>query len=122
MKDKKKESHERLIHMQKAVNEIETFTANINRNDFLNDKILSSAVLFQLYVIGEAVIHVETSLLDKYEYTWHKVRTFRNLISHEYFNINLDAVWDIIVNDLPGLKQIVKKILNKEFNVHPQIE
>jgi len=115
MKDNKKESHERLNHMQKAVNEIETFTANINKNDFLNDKILSSAVLFKFSVIGEAVIHVETSLLDKYEYTWHKVRAFRNLISHEYFNIKLDAVWDIIENDLPELKQIIETILDKEF-------
>lgn len=41
MKDNKKESYERVTHMQKAVNEIETFTANINKNDFLNDKILS---------------------------------------------------------------------------------
>lgn len=115
MKDNKKESYERVTHMQKAVNEIETFTANINKNDFLNDKILSSAILFQFSVIGEAVIHVETSLLNKYEYTWHKVRAFRNLISHEYFNIKLEAVWDIVVNDLPELKQIVKKILDKEF-------
>ncbi len=114
MKDNKKESYERLTHIQKAINEIETFTTNVNKNDFLIDKILSSAVLFQFSVIGEAVIHVETSLLDKYEYTWHKVRALRNLISHEYFNIKLEAVWDIIVNDLPELKQIIKTILNNE--------
>ena len=71
--------------------------------------------MFQFSVIGEAVIHVETSLLDIYEYPWHKVRAFRNLISHEYFNIKLDAVWDIIANDLPGLKQIIETILNNEF-------
>ncbi|HHD82854.1 MAG TPA: DUF86 domain-containing protein [Bacteroidetes bacterium] len=122
MKDHKKESYERITHMQKAVNEIETFTANINKNDFLNDKILSSAILFQFSVIGEAVIHVETFLLDKYEYTWHKVRAFRNLISHEYFNIKLEAVWDIVVNDLPELKQIIETILHKEFEVNPENE
>ncbi len=114
MKDNKKESYERLTHIQKAINEIETFTTNVNKNDFLIDKILSSAVLFQFSVIGEAVIHVETSLLDRYEYSWYKVRAFRNLILHEYFNIKLDAVWDIIVNDLPELKQIIETILNNE--------
>ena len=122
MKDNKRESYERLTHIQKAVNEIETFTTNVNKNDFLNDQILSSAVLFQFSVIGEAVIHVETLLLDRYEYTWYKVRAFRNFISHEYFNIKLDAVWDIIVNDLPELKQIIDTILDKEFKVHPENE
>lgn len=115
MKDNGKESQERLAHIKKAVNEIEIFTLNVSKNDFLNDNILSSAVLFQFSIIGEAIIHIETSLLDKYEYPWYKVRTFRNLISHEYFNIKLDAVWDIIVNDLLQLKQIIEKIINDEF-------
>ena len=115
MKDNRKESYERLIHIQKAVSEIETFTGNISKKDFLLDHLLSSAVLFQFSVIGEAVIHVETYLLDKYKYPWHQVRAFRNLISHEYFDIKLDAVWDIIVNDLSGLKQITETILNNEF-------
>lgn len=101
--------------MQKAVNKIETFTTNVNKIDFLNDQILSSAVLFNFTVIGEAIIHVETFLLDKHEYKWHKVRAFRNLISHEYFNIKLAAVWDIVVNDLPKLKQVIETILDKEF-------
>ena len=115
MKDHRKDSYERLIHIQKAINEIETFTLKVSKNDFLNDNFLSSAVLFQFSVIGEAVIYIETHLLDKYEYPWYKVRAFRNLISHEYFNIKLDAVWEIIVNDLPELKQVIETVLDSEF-------
>lgn len=115
MKDNIKENQERIMHIQKAIYEIETFTFNVSKEAFLNDNLLSSAVLFQFSVIGEAIIHVETSLLDKYVYPWHQVRTFRNLISHEYFNIKLDAVWDIILNDLPDLKQIIETILKNEF-------
>ena len=115
MRDYRKDSQERLIHIQKAINEIETFTHNVNKEAFLNDNLLSSAVLFQFSVIGEAIIHIEISLLDKYEYSWYKIRAFRNLISHEYFNIKLNAVWDIIINDLPELKLIIDKILDNEF-------
>jgi uncharacterized protein with HEPN domain len=43
------------------------------------------------------------------------VRAFRNLISHEYFNIELAAVWEIIEKDLPELKIIINTILNNEF-------
>ncbi len=115
MKDRRKESYERLIHIQKAILEIESFTHDVSKNDFLNDQLLSSAVLFQFSVIGEAIIYVETYLLNKYEFPWHQVRAFRNLISHEYFNIKLEAVWDIVVNDLPKLKQVIETILKKEF-------
>jgi len=115
MKDKRKESQERITHIQKAVFEIESFTLNVSKSDFLDDNILSSAVLFQFSVIGEAVIHIDASLLDNYEYPWYKVRAFRNLISHEYFNIKLEAVWEIIVNELPQLKQVIEKIASNEF-------
>lgn len=115
MKDSRKVNHERLIHIQKAILEIELYTHNVSINDFIKDQLLSSAVLFQFSVIGEAVIHVETFLLEKYEYPWYKVRAFRNLISHEYFQIKLEAVWDIVVNDLPKLKQVIETILRDEF-------
>ncbi|RLD41691.1 MAG: hypothetical protein DRI89_09165 [Bacteroidetes bacterium] len=36
-------------------------------------------------------------------------------MSHEYFNIKLEAVWDIVVNDLPELKEIVNLILVNGF-------
>lgn len=115
MKDSRKESYERLIHIQKAIFEVESFTNNVSKNDFLNDQLRSSAVLFQFSVIGEAVIHVETSLLEKYEYPWYRVRAFRNLISHEYFQIKLEAVWDIVVTDLPKLKEEIEAILKNEL-------
>ncbi|RLD51030.1 MAG: hypothetical protein DRJ05_18880 [Bacteroidetes bacterium] len=117
MKDRIDVSHERLTHIQKAIVEIETFAHTSNLNDFLNDSFLSSAILYQFSVIGEAIIHVETSLLEKYKYPWFKVRALRNLISHEYFNIKLDAVWDIIENDLPELKEVIETILDNEFKI-----
>lgn len=115
MKNQRVDSYERLAHIQKAINMIEVFTRDINKEDFLNDQLVISAVLFQFSVIGEAVIHIEEDLLGKYEYPWHKVRAFRNLISHVYFEIKIEAVWNIIVKDLPELKQLIDTILKNEF-------
>ena len=66
-------------------------------------------------MIGEAIDHVEDVKLNKYDYHWHKVRSFRNLIAHEYFNIKLTAVWEIIENDLPELLKVVNQIIANEF-------
>ena len=115
MKNQKVDSYERLAHIQKAINMIEVFIRDTNKEAFLNDQLVTSAVLFQFSVIGEALIHVEEDLLSKYEYPWHKVRAFRNLISHVYFQIKLEAVWNIIVKDLPELKQLIETILKNEF-------
>lgn len=115
MKDRIDVSLDRLLHVQKAIVEIEIFTRSSNLNDFLNNSFLSSAVLYQFSVIGEAIIHVDSFLLEKYKYPWFKVRSFRNLISHEYFNIKLDAVWEIVQKDLPNLKKVIEIILKEEF-------
>lgn len=40
---------------------------------------------------------------------------WRNLILHEYFDVKFEAVWEIVVNDLPKLRQIINTILMKEF-------
>ena len=53
--------------------------------------------------------------LDKYIYPWYKVKSFRNMIAHEYFNIKLPAVWHIIEKDLQELKGVIQTILNNEF-------
>ena len=115
MKNKRIDSYERLFHIQESIHMIEAFIREINKEAFLNDRLVASAVLFQFSVIGEAVVHIEENLLSKYEYPWYKVRAFRNLISHMYFQIKLDAVWDMIIKDLPVLKQVIETILNKEF-------
>lgn len=116
MKDSLNKSFVRLLHIKNAISEIEKFVAKKERIEFLSNDILSSAILFQFSVIGEAIIHVEGSILDKYEYPWYKIRAFRNLISHEYFNIKMEAVWEIIINDLPELKSIIDIIINKEYH------
>ena len=71
--------------------------------------------MFQFSVIGEAVIHIESEILEKYNYPWSKVRAFRNLISRVYFHIKLEAVWEIIEKDLPEFKKLIETIIKTEF-------
>lgn len=70
MKDYRDTSLERLIHIQNAVEEIEKFIADKGRDEFLGNDILASAILFKFSVIGEAIIHIEPSIIDKYKYPW----------------------------------------------------
>lgn len=115
MKDSHVESKIRLEHILKAIEDIETFVQNKSLETFCQDSILNNAVLYNFSVMGEAIIHVEADKLSKYKYPWYKVRSFRNMIAHEYFNIRLQAVWEIIENDLPNLKIKVQTILTTEF-------
>ena len=45
---------------------------------------------------------------------WRGIGAFRNVAVHDYLGIDLDQIWDIIENDLPGLKQAVVTILKPQ--------
>ncbi len=115
MKDPHEESWQRLQHIEKAIAAIEQYVAGKNSSTFRNTPMLHDAVLLQFVIIGEAIVNVENELLDKYNYPWYKVKSFRNMIAHEYFNIKLPAVWQIIETDLAELNEVIKQMLKNEF-------
>lgn len=115
MKDSHVESQQRLQHIEQAIADIEKFVKGVSLKTFCENDMLHDAVMMQFIIIGEAIMHVENTILEKYDYPWYKVKSFRNMIAHEYFNIKLPAVWQIIKNDLQQLKKAVQTILKKEF-------
>lgn len=114
-KDSHQESLKRLQHIAKAIEEIQKYVLHETETSFCQSGLVHDAILYQFSVIGEAINHVEDEMLEKYNYPWHKVRSFRNMIAHEYFNIKLVAVWAIIKNDLPDLTKMIDQILVSEF-------
>ena len=87
MKDSHMESQQRLQHIEQAIADIEKFVKGETMETFCKKDMLHDAVMMQFIIIGEAIIHVENEKLAKYDYPWYKVKSFRNMIAHEYFNI-----------------------------------
>jgi uncharacterized protein with HEPN domain len=110
-------SKERLDHIRSAILRIRSFVEGKSLNDFLADIVLQDAVLYQFIIIGEAISHVEKSILDKYNYPWYIPRSFRNYIAHEYHKIRIESVFNA-ANDLNELLEVVEMILSKEYKIH----
>lgn len=115
MIDPKERVRERLIHITEACNRINSYVAGLSMDEFLEDTQVQDAVLYQLIIIGEAVIHIDPNLLDKYPYPWFKVRAFRNYAAHKYFDIQVWTVWEIVNKHVKELEELVEVILDKEF-------
>jgi uncharacterized protein with HEPN domain len=115
MRDSRITSKQRLEHIIESISAIEGFIKEHSKESFLGNSILINAVLFQFAIIGEAIIHVDNEVLDKYSYPWYKVRAFRNFKVHEYHAIEFRIVWESAYKDLPELKKMVLYILQNEF-------
>jgi uncharacterized protein with HEPN domain len=107
---------ERLKHISDAVDLILKFTKGKSEADFLTDQMLSSSVLYQFIIIGEAIRNVDAALLDKYQYPWHLPKSFRNYVAHKYFGINLKQVYKTITDLLPEFKVLIDRMINEEAN------
>lgn len=101
-------------HILDAINDIEKFVENKNFEEFSFDKMLQSACIHQLEVIGEAANHFSQEFINQHAHIeWAEIIGMRNLLIHEYFGVDIRLVWQVIQNDLPRLKENIQNILDK---------
>jgi uncharacterized protein with HEPN domain len=87
--------------------------------DFLkNDRNLErlDSICMQLVALGESIKNMDKVsnrlLIKKYpEFEWKKAMGMRDVLSHHYFDLNSDIVFDVCINEIPKLKKIIKLIL-----------
>jgi len=72
------------------------------------------AVVRNSEIIGEAAGKIPAEIVAKYpNVPWKKMVSMRNKVLHEYFGVDEDILWKTIKDDLPGLKEKMKRILQK---------
>ena len=94
---------------------IEKFVDDISEADsFFADEKTFDAVLMNFVIIGEAVVRLSNELIEKEpQIQWTKIKSFRNIVAHNYFGVDAEEVWQITKNDLPELEKEIKKILKR---------
>jgi len=98
-----------------SINKIQSYIGNSSFEDFINDEMKLDAVVRNLEIIGEASRHIPDEIKEKYsDIEWRKICDFRNILAHEYFGIDHEILWDILMNKLNSLHSGIQSILNKE--------
>jgi uncharacterized protein with HEPN domain len=106
----------RLKDIVGAAENILKFSRGKTRADLERDVQFQSAVLFQMFVIGEAAKNVSTKITDKYpNLDWRAICGMRDHIGHAYFSLDLDIVWGTVMNRVPELAEKIREILKAEF-------
>lgn len=82
-------------------------------DEFCANFVLQQAVAFQILQIGELVgkLSDELRMSTTKEINWTAIKGMRNIVVHDYGNVELDVVWSTAVNDLPILKNFCKQRL-----------
>lgn len=74
------------------------------------------AICMQLIAIGEALKNIDkitgNALLSKYQaIDWKKVKGMRDIISHHYFDLDAEAIYDVCDNHIEDLSRTIKQIM-----------
>jgi len=95
-----------------ALVRIREFVVDTTKEGFLEDRKTQSPVLHQLLIIGEATKRLTAEFRDAHiEVNWKEYAGLRDVLIHQYDDVNLEWVWDVLLQELPKLLASVKQIL-----------
>ncbi len=90
---------------------IERFTAE-GETAFLAEEMIQEAVVRCFEVIGEAVKRLDPTLTAQQpNIPWRAFAGFRDVLIHQYDDIQMVKVWETVHDDLPVLKSAVEGLL-----------
>lgn len=112
-----RDSIKRLHDIQDAITRIMKYSEK-GRDRYDSDELVQTWVIHNLYIIGEAARAIANefpSFKDQHpEIKWSKIIGLRTILAHVYFNVDPDALWTAVNEDLPELKCCIDAILEAE--------
>jgi len=102
----KKDDTVYMKHILDAIHRVEEYTQNIEYKDFIENHLIQDGVIRQIEIIGEAVKRLSNEIREKYtDVPWKDIVGMRNKLIHNYFGVDVDAVWETVKKDIPVLKK-----------------
>lgn len=104
-----------LLHIKDAIEAITAYIGTSDFNQFKSDNKTQDAVIRQLEIIGEATSNLENNFKASYEeIPWREISDFRNVLAHEYWDIDSEIVWKAATEEVQELLRALQPIIDKE--------
>lgn len=104
----------RLEHVLNAIECVENYTQNVDKEVLQQDKLRLHATIYNVQIVGEAIYKLSNEFKQEHEKTpWRVIEKMRHILVHDYFQINFDILWSVIKDDLPTLKEQVQEYIEE---------
>jgi len=88
-----------------AIKKIEKYTKGVSLIQLKKKDLVVDGVARNLEIIGEAAKNLSQDLKDKVDLPWKDIMGMRDIAIHEYFEVDLQTVWDTATQDVPVVRE-----------------
>lgn len=101
-----------LAKMIVLIDKIQAYADGMTYEDFVSDEMRVEACVFNLAQLGELSHKMSDEFVRLHpELAWRELYGLRNRLIHDYQGVNLNLVWEIIMEDLPDLRQQLTELV-----------
>ena len=94
-----------------ATRKIKDYLGKISFDNFLVDGKTQSAVIMQIQIIGELTKKIPEEIKSEMDVPWKEIAGLRDMVSHDYFSLDIEAIWNTATKDVPDLESKINKYL-----------
>jgi uncharacterized protein with HEPN domain len=110
-----------LRDMAIAARRVLGYMENVSQEDFERDLEKQDSITYRILILGEASKRLSAEFRESYpDIPWRQIAGMRNMLVHEYDQIDLEVLWDVVQNNIPNLLTRLDGILTQLDAQNPE--
>ena len=110
----------RLRDIREAARLIAAYVHGVTEADFRADTQKQDAVIRRIEIIGEATAHLSQETRRAVpELPFRKMRGMRNIVVHDYANVDVRIVWEVATVHVPEVCAVLEKLFDQREQSPP---
>jgi uncharacterized protein with HEPN domain len=100
-----------LVDIVQAMQRVLRFAQDLSRDRLNEDEMRQSAILYQIMIVGEAVKRLSPEFRVQHsQVPWKQMAGMRDVLTHQYDEVDLDVVWEVVQSDIPQLLSLIQPL------------